>query len=46
MVVKLHGPTAKAVAPEQSPHVTMMRAIQSRAPTFSSTMLLGTSNST
>ena len=41
---KLVGPLAKAVAAEMSPQVTMMRQIQSRAPTFSSTRLLGTSN--
>ena len=42
--MKLHGPTQKAVAPEMSPQVTMMRAIHSRAPTFSRMMLLGTWN--
>ena len=35
-----------AVAPETMPHVTMMRAIHIRAPTFSRMMLLGTSAST
>jgi len=35
-----------AVAPEMMPQVIMMRAIQSRAPSFSRRMLLGTSNST
>jgi len=43
-VRKLHGPVHSAVAPESSPQVTMMRAIHSRAPTFSMMMLLGTSN--
>ena len=40
---KLFGPTTKAVAPETSPQVIMMRAIHSRAPTLSRTTLLGTS---
>ena len=40
---KLFGPMANAVAPEISPQLIMMRAIHSRAPTFSMTMLLGTS---
>jgi hypothetical protein len=44
MVRKLHGPTENAVAPDSKPQVTMMRAIQMRAPIFSRTMLLGTSN--
>jgi hypothetical protein len=35
MVRKLHEPTQKAVAPDNSPQVTMMRAIQMRAPIFS-----------
>jgi hypothetical protein len=43
-VAKLVEPVTNAVAPENSPHVIMMRAIQMRAPTFSSTRLLGTSN--
>ena len=42
--MKLHGPVQKAVAPERIPHVTMMRAIQMRAPIFSRIRLLGTSN--
>ena len=42
---KLMGPVATAIRPEMMPQVIMMRAIQSLAPTFSRTMLLGTSNS-
>ena len=44
MVTKLHGPVQNAVAPDNSPQLTMIRAIQIRAPTFSRMMLLGTSN--
>jgi hypothetical protein len=33
-----------AVAPDSKPQITMMRAIQSRAPTLSKMRLLGTSN--
>ena len=40
---KLVDPVTKAVAPAKRPQVIMMRAIQSRAPTFSMTKLLGTS---
>ena len=42
---KLAGPVANAIAPEIKPQVSMMRAIQRRAPTFAKIMLLGTSNS-
>ncbi len=38
------GPCTKAQAIESRPQVTMMRHIQSRAPTFSSIRLDGTSN--
>ena len=38
------APVTKAVAAEIRPHVTMMRQIHSRAPTFCNTRLLGTSN--
>ena len=44
MIRKLHGPVQNAVTPDNKPHVTMMRAIHSRAPTFSRIRLLGTSN--
>jgi hypothetical protein len=44
IVAKLVEPVTKAVAPENNPQVIMMRAIQMRAPTFSSTRLLGISN--
>ena len=40
---KLVAPVTKAVAPAKMPQVIMMRAIHSRAPTFSRMMLLGTS---
>ncbi len=38
------GPVTKAVAAEMRPQVIMMRQIHSRAPTFSSTRLEGTSS--
>ncbi len=44
MIRKLHGPTQNAVAADNTPQLTMMRAIHIRAPTFSRIRLLGTSN--
>ena len=44
MVAKLIAPVTKAVAQENKPQVIMMRAIHTRAPIFSRTMLLGISN--
>jgi hypothetical protein len=41
---KLTGPLMNANAPETRPQVTIMRAIQRRAPTCSRIKLLGTSN--
>jgi hypothetical protein len=41
---KLVALVTKAVAPAKMPQVIMMRAIHSRAPTFSRMTLLGTSN--
>jgi hypothetical protein len=46
MAMKLYGPTAKAVQPEMIPQVIMIRAIHSRAQTFSRMKLLGTSKRT
>ena len=43
MTAKLCTPVAKAVAAASRPQVIMIRAIHSRAPTFSMMMLLGTS---
>ena len=43
---RLVGVDTNAVPADSSPHVIMMRAIHSRAPTRSMTMLLGTSNIT
>jgi hypothetical protein len=43
-VRKLAGPLANTIAPETIPQLIMMRAIQIRAPVFSRTTLLGTSN--
>ena len=43
MVFRLYSPVTKACAPAISPQVSMMRAIQMRAPKRSSAMLLGTS---
>ena len=43
-MAKLVVPVTKAVAPAKMPQVIMMRAIHSRAPTFSMITLLGTSN--
>ena len=40
---KLIGPLVNANAPETKPQLTMMRAIQRRAPTRSRIRLLGTS---
>jgi len=40
---KLVGPVTVAVMPASIPQVIMMRAIHSRAPTFSMIRLLGTS---
>jgi len=40
---KLVGPVTSAVQAERIPQVIMMRAIHSRAPTFSRITLLGTS---
>ena len=37
-------PVTKAVAPEITPQVIRIRAIQRRAPTFARIRLLGTSN--
>ena len=42
-MAKLVVPPMKAVMPERMPQVIMIRAIHSRAPTFSMMMLLGTS---
>ena len=42
-IAKLVEPVTMAVTPASMPHVIMMRAIHSRAPTFSMTTLLGTS---
>jgi hypothetical protein len=44
IVTKLMGPCTKAMAPDTMPQVTMIRAIQTRAPVFSRITLLGTSN--
>jgi len=43
MAAKLVDPVTKAVAPAKRPQAIMMRAIHSRAPTFSMIRLLGTS---
>ena len=43
-MAKLVVPVTNAVAVAKMPQVTMMRAIQMRAPTFSMMTLLGTSN--
>ena len=40
------GPFTNTMAQDTRPHVTMMRAIQRRAPTFCRRRLLGTSSST
>jgi hypothetical protein len=45
MTRKLTGPETKAMHPETIPQVTMMRAIQMRAPTRCRMTLLGTSKS-
>ena len=42
---KLVGPDTVAIRPEMIPHVSMIRAIQRRAPTRSRIMFPGTSNS-
>jgi hypothetical protein len=38
------GPVTSAIAPAKMPHVSMIRAIQRRAPTRASSRLLGTSH--
>ncbi len=43
IVAKLVVPATTAVSAAKMPQVIMMRAIQIRAPIFSSTILLGTS---
>ena len=43
MTKKLTGPLTNIISPETIPQVTMMRAIQTRAPTLCRMTLLGTS---
>jgi hypothetical protein len=44
MMRRLVEPVTNAVSAEMMPQVSMMRAMQMRAPTFSRIRLLGTSN--